>query len=1225
MSPRKYGRGRASERQAFVANRAGSFDPAALAQALTAHVETADPLTARLLAPGNNVRRWVTIGPSVVRSKRGLYEASWPRATGRVRDLAVSTDGRRAYAATGMGGLWYTEDGAATWAPVGGWAERAGVRGGVNNAQACGCVLVSFGAAAADDYVMIGTGELQGFGRPPARPTLGGRGVLAARGPAVSASADPWEPEAGIALLEELGVFELARDPASTAGATSGAGVDRVMAATSRGLFLGTRGPAAAPHNGAFTWVARPALGTLMGLARGAQPIVTDVLWLTGGRLLVSVARGLETSTGLAPPGSGVAFSDDAGLTFHWVTNLDPTAIAVPIVGRMSFANPAADRVYILGDRQTGAPTATDAAIWRIPSANAATPTADLLTGVPMVWLRNPLGRNQRDFDQTIAVDVVTIAGVDVDRIYLGGNVAAPSASVWCMDVVGSTLVPAPGVSRVGPPPGGDGATTAGLIGDDVHPDVHMIRFAGDAPNRQVWVATDGGVFVSTQAGRAQTFAARATGMAALEANFIAPHPTSSHFAAFGSQDNGRHSRIGDVVWEDMMGGDGGGVAFHPNQSQIIVSQYYRADWASDPIGFASPLDQNSFTVDISTDRESNLSAFYSGPAVVRRAATVGRLAIGTNRVWLTDNLGSGGVNTWRVLPFPGGVAPNPRLGGGDLPANHGVGVPGGPPMAPVVGGTGPLGDVITAKWASETVILVLFANGLVRWTQDAVTGQWSSRVLVAPAGVVLAPAVTDAPDPAVTMLSDVAPIPGTDDFYLVTAGSVVGETCLLFHDAGSRFYPTQLRGQLGPLDPAYSSVVDPAETSNVYVGTVTGVWRGIRGAGPPAAGLPWPHTWTWDVNGLPQAAVQDLAIWVDPTGAASSPRLLRAAIQARGIWELDLKAATEPQRTYLRVHLRDDRRRLPTPMANPRLRPGATEVVPFASPDITIRPQASPATAPTWQLGAAQIHAGNVPAYQLWTFQTAFRWIYPSVLADGRWTSAFGALVEFHRSTLPPMTVEPKIHRALWDSVVGGTHLNPAGDVTANAADPLAVYRPAWQTPLAMDAVATEIDLLENVVVPNTLRGVQQVFKEPSTVDVLIHHRDTSPTDAFALLLWRSGASQSALLNTDVSNIPAYVAAVLAGGPVPPVPAGWDRPPGPARIPLAVPVDARMPRAVPIDVDLSTINRGHSVLFLAIAGSTADLCSAPLVGLPATPKPADLAKSWPHAALRLIRVSRRP
>jgi len=89
-----------------------------------------------------------------------------------------------------------------------------------------------------------------------------------------------------------------------------------------------------------------------------------------------------------------------------------------------------------------------------------------------------------------------------------------------------------------------------------------------------------------------------------------------------------------------------------------------------------------------------------------------------------------------------------------------------------------------------------------------------------------------------------------------------------------------------------------------VYVGTVTGVWHGVR--------TPGTTTVTWQkppfVNGLPPAAVQDLTVW---QGGAASPRLLRAALQARGVWEVDLAAASEPVRTYLRVHPRDDRRQL--------------------------------------------------------------------------------------------------------------------------------------------------------------------------------------------------------------------------------------------------------------------------------------------------------------------------
>ncbi len=1208
--------------------------------------------------PTGDARRWVPIGPSVIRAKQYFFGPNFPRATGRVRDLAVSRDGRRAYAATAKGGVWYTDDGGSTWAPVGGWAVRAAMHGGVHNAQACGSLLVAFAdppgtdpaADAARDFVLVGTGELQGFGRPPARPNLAGRGVLAARGPATKAGNDPtWEPEAGLAALEGAGVFALARDPAAAAGqatGSAGAGLDRVVAGTDRGLFLGTRRPAGPPHNGEFTWAVIPALGPFLGLAAGRQPLVTAALWLPrgtdpNGRILLAVAHGLEIATPgvFAPAGSGVAYTDDLGATFHWVAGLDPTAAgAMPLVGRMSLTVAEADRVYVLGDQQPGAPAATVAGVWRIPSAAGATPTAESIAAVPPVWHTNSLGRNQRDYDQTIAVDVVS----GVDRVYLGGNTSDAGASLWCLDVsVGPALVPTAGVSRIGFPPAGEQAVQGGLIGDGVHADVHMIRLAGTHPQRQVWVATDGGVFVSTRAGRVNTFAPRATGLAALEVNFVAAHPTSSHFAAIGTQDNGRHSRVGDTVWEDTIGGDGGGVAFHPTLSQVIVSQYVQAAWESDPAaGFGNPLDQGTGTVETSTDRESTLSAFYSGASAIARGTNGARFALGTNRVWLSDDVGVADPNTWRVLPFPSGPVTNPRAGGRDLPADRNKGVPGGAPLPPAVNGSGPLGAVITVKWANETTLLALFANGLVRWTQDTATGQWSARCLVAPAGVTLSPPVTGAPDPAVGMLSDLAPVPGTSDFYLVTAGSpnsATADTCLFFSDTTATFFPTDLRAQLPALDPAFAVVADPDGTTDVYVGTVTGVWRGVRRAGPPPAGQPWSHTWTTDVNGLPQAAVQDLHIWADPSGATGSPRLLRAAFQSRGVWELDLNASSEPRRTYLRVHARDDRRRLPTPMANPRLSPTRPPVVPFASRDIMIRPRANPATAPIWRFPAAAVLdlfsvSGAVPVYQLWTFQTAFRWHHPSVNADGRWTDSFGALVAFHRSTDPALgPVRQEINRALWNAVVGGTRLTPAGALSTNPADPLAVYRAPWQTPLAMGSAATEIDLLENVVYPQVRDDVAHVFAEWSTVDVLVHHRDVRPLpagDAFVLLLWRHATSRSALLATDVSAIPAYVAAVLGPGPVPPAPAGWDRAEttaGSPRIPLPSALDARMPRAVPVDVNLSTAQPNDFYLFLAIAGSGVDPCGLAPVGLPPTPTPADLARGWPYAALRLVRILARP
>src|SRR5690606_1704157 len=136
------------------------------------------------------------------------------------------------------------------------------------------------------------------------------------------------------------------------------------------------------------------------------------------------------------------------------------------------------------------------------------------------------------------------------------------------------------------------------------------------------------------------------------------------------------------------------------------------------------------------------------------------------------------------------------------------------------------------------------------------------------------------------------------------------------------------------------------------------------------------------------------------------------------------------PRRTYVRVHERDDRRRFPTPMADPRRRPAAPGEPVYASPDIVVRPRWPLATAPTWRLGTGRIAGNAGRGYQLWTFQTAFRWIHPSIVADGQWSDQLADLVELQRSTLPVGQRGRYIDRALWDAVVGGTRLDASGQV---------------------------------------------------------------------------------------------------------------------------------------------------------------------------------------------------
>ena len=1190
-----------------------------------------------LSAPRNDAQRWVPIGPSVVRNGQAVGS---PRVVGRIRDLQVSADGARAYAASAKGGVWYTGDAGASWEPVGGFQNRNVNLGGNLSPLVCGCLLVSFGATAQDDHVMVGTGELVPRLRSHGADQWGGLGVFAGDRPV-----DPlipglaWDSDSGVAQLEGRGIFRLARHPTAQPGQRQGALPnpnppvhDTVVAAANDGLYVGVL--SIAPTT--YQWTREATLDA----QRGGNP-VTDVLWLpagANGRLFVAIDS------------VGAFYADDVdGVAAPSYTAVPGMAGANVPAGRLTFGAAPGGALYVLGER-TVAAVATPT-LWRIAVPGAAVVAAPVVvaTAPSNLWQRPGLG-SQRDYDQSLAVE--TNAGTD--RVYLGGSIVRPRdmlagatneahGSVWCFDVTGAPAAPAltavAGVSQQGNPTSppaavaGADAPLAGLVGNGVHPDIHAIRLGGPAaPNRHVWVASDGGVFVSTASGRSSSFGARSNGIAALEVGFIAQHPTSGHFAAIGVQDNGSEVRSGDTVWEAIRLADGGGQVFHATRSDVILSQFFNGNWVGVPSERSnSPLDRTQGGGNPAAT-ESGVAAFYSGAASIAHGAG-GRIAIGTNRVWISDNIGTNvppALPTWAALPAvgaPGAAAADTYVTNpaGFVDTNPAFGVP-----ADALGN--PLGSVISLRFATDTMLYALYQSGVVRYV-EAPAGTWTATV-IATAGI------------GATTLTDIAPVPGSlTDFYLTTTGEVRAgtvpliDTCWLF--IGGAFAATRLRDAMsvprppdpgpvllqGPLDPAYSVVVDPALPTDVYVGTATGVWKQAL----DTTVLPNVRRWTAFVNGLPATAAQDLAIWQDPV--PGGPRLLRAAMQSRGVWEVDLLALAEPRRTYLRVHARDDRRRFPTPMANPRRRPGVTPHVAFASPDIVVRPRMNPAAAPRWQFGANQIPAVT-SSYELWTFQTAMRWIHPSVVPTGLWTVPFADLVRQERATrgLPAGAF---IDRALWDAMVGGTRLTAAGAVSAVPADPLAVFRPSWQSPAAMTVPgaaavppATEIDVIESVQPNGIVADVWHVHSEASTVDVLLHHRDTREVpanDAFTLLLWQSNVSRPNLLARNLSALPAFVAGVVAGGAIGAVPGNFNLAVvgGSALHRLPVPLDARMPRAVAIDIDLTARTAGHFVLFVAVAGSLGiDPCTQP----PARPvadltNVTELVRNWTYAAARLVQV----
>ena len=671
------------------------------------------------------------------------------------------------------------------------------------------------------------------------------------------------------------------------------------------------------------------------------------------GRILVAIAR------------RGLAFSDDGGTTFTWLNGLAWPVTGETVQGATTLARaPGTNAVYALtGLRRTsGLPKDVDddTALFRVPDlvpTGGAAPAASRVRGVPVrLW------PGQRDYDQALDVDVVAV-GADpaVHRVYLGGSYTdGGQRHLRRQPVVlrrRRERPPGPGAGCLAArPPRWRGGCRGRRGRRRAHrPGGARRRARGPAGRRlsgdpvELWVGCDGGVYVSAAAGRALTFSARCTGLATLEAGFSAAHPTSSHLVAAGLQDNGTQVRVGDTVWEELFQGDGGGIVVDPAQPHRLVGQYIRASWSAEPAaGFVSPTSRIPGGGATDSDRENGraVSSFYSGGAAVRTAAGTTRLAVGTNRVWLSDDLGSATPNTWRVLRFPSGAPLDARPHGTDPADRRRFGVPAGAlGIPPAVAGaaTGPLGRVVTLRWADATTLLVLFQFGVVRWTETA-PGAWQAAFLVDWAAL-----------PGNLVLTDVAPVPGGQDLYVSTTGDAAtpgADTCYLYDAASGTTTATALRTALAPLDPAYAVAVDPASTGDVYVGTVTGVWHGIRTAGAT--------TVTWDptpfVNGLPQAAVQDLAVHHDP--AHPGVRLLRAAVQSRGVWEVDLAAATEPVRTYLRVHAYDDRRRLPTSLTDVRRPPAAPPLSPAASPDIAVRPESAAQVAPQWQ--ARRRHDGG-------------------------------------------------------------------------------------------------------------------------------------------------------------------------------------------------------------------------------------------------------------------------
>lgn len=999
-------------------------------------------------APSGDHNLWLPIGPTVMTNGQAGGD---PNVAGRIRDLQIEpVKGRRLYAASAGGGAWFSADRGETWTPLDDFqlSDLSDVAT-IASALSCGAVHVIWGAQddGSDDVIWVGTGEprLAAGGLMPALPAGGdpggglpggnllGVGFLN-RDPAVAAGA--WQVVKGDVrttdpdTLRGHGFFRIAGDPSVK---------NQLVAATTNGLYVLVPGG---------TWT--KAVSWVNGLATQPLDVVLTRLAPDKLRIWVATASALMaaelTGADANPINLGALVFTAIGLPGVAKNPLPRTARLNQGGTRIRLATDGT-KLFALGRAVIPAGNSRQdppAALWLVDAAAASLAglAAVRLTGMAEDLFLS--ASDQSDYDMCIETHPTT-AG----RVYVGGATVSTStgwnAALYRCDTTATAANPT-------------------LIGEGVHADVHVVRGGpvspADATKHTLWVGCDGGLFRSDADGDAGTFANRNDGLAVLQPGFVASHPTNPGVVAAGFQDNGTAIRTGDGVWRQSFRGDGGGVVFDPADKGRYFRQYTQATWNSSDGSGIAPVERRQAraksALKTSETIESQASLFYSGATAVRHGDET-HLAFGSDRVWYSRDWG----RSWVTLP----TATDPR--GGDNPnlAQDVLNPVAGPATySDTVGstdccsstyvGTGASGSgVITVKLsvapndAGGRLVLravALYATGVVwmvgsraagasapfTWTPMATTPRQKikdplpgAETTAFQAGQPLAFL------PAAGIVSDLSvhdPALGPlGSCYVTTTGTPYGGTgrdTLWFFDGKDQWMPTGLRNPHAngtwstPADrvtsPALGVLVDPDLPNTVYVATSVGVVKGTLTIG----GAPT-YSWVWErfMNGLPTAAVQDLSLF-----SGSGVKLLRAAIQSRGVWEVDLGQVVTKPRTFLRLYPTDTRRVLPTPTGGALLNGDQQNPVHWDdSPDIVIDTTgAAAATGPTESQLAKVPKAG--PATDRAQVSTKARHLKVHVLVHHRWSDALPAAkvkVALLRHSYPPDGVVPITQ--LWPALV--------------------------------------------------------------------------------------------------------------------------------------------------------------------------------------------------------------
>lgn len=896
---------------------------------------------------------WLPLGPSSLLSGQAQHNLE---LAGRVLDLKLSADGLRAYIATDNGGVWYTSDAGRSWSPLGSWGLR-GDRMAANrsiNALTVNALEVHFGATADQDVVYAATGDP----RPSARSaqpgaSFRGVGVFRLDGAVTSALANPgnipWKRE-GVNLAG-LGIHRLSHDPSADL-AFAETGANTLVAATTNGLYQRT---GAFVENADWTRVT----GVDPFTFNAADGVAcTDVLWTPA------------TTAPVRPARLWVALTDPHGArTDVYVSSNGTTGpfqrVNLPGRGagsRLGIASAPGhpEIVYILGKQANH-----QARVWRVDVDTDL--TARVVNNVPIGLFGKvtaaddgtlQVQHDQADYDLAICVD-----SDNPEIIYVGGSLAW--AGGWTATLHKLTLSGTAASDNFQtdflPAKQTDPASDSSYMGHGVFPNIHTIVHISTG----IWVGSDGGVFAQADG----TMRPRNSGLATIGPGFIDSHPTLDGPLIAGIQGLGCIERVGDTVWRIWVQGDGGGVAYHANKPFHYIGQRTNAFWQVNSGNFSPPILRTTGSPEgmaNSERRENDSAGLYSNAAVAAGADGKSRIAVGSNRVWFSHDWDPDATANANWVTLPSGT--DPRASGA-TPSDD----------QDILRTSNNADWVVTLKWSrlgTETdgrfdgqCLLVLTHQTIRQYTYDAAQDKWSAHNFTDEKKknrVTSNGDITDGASeqlPRIGQWTDIAPHdPGRGShgsFYVSTTGKAeITDTgalheadkmdTLWWFDGTDKWYPTGLRntaantttGTGGSKAPAFAVVCDGDSPNTVYVGNAVGVWRGtlsFSGSTP---------SWEWRglLQGLPLAAARGLSIH-----CSGSLKLLRVALQSRGVWELDISTTrTSVGRTYLRAHDLDMRR---TPLTGSLVDPLTTNTpLDLAqSPDVYARPAGA---APPWGAG---------------------------------------------------------------------------------------------------------------------------------------------------------------------------------------------------------------------------------------------------------------------------------